>query len=59
MKNLIHIRVAYILCTESYGDSYNDSDTCRRLLSHANAYYELQVKSQGNTQVDTDPKNQG
>jgi hypothetical protein len=24
---------AYKLCTESYGDSYADSDTCRRPLS--------------------------
>jgi hypothetical protein len=35
MKNWITIRFNCKLCIESYGDSYADSDTCRRPLTVA------------------------
>jgi hypothetical protein len=37
MKHWIPIRLAYKSCTESYGDSYKDSYTCRQPLTMENS----------------------
>jgi hypothetical protein len=45
IKNWILIRFVYKLCTEWYGDSYADSDTCRRLLSQSLIFFRRKRES--------------